>query len=67
MNSNFLIWQSNNEEVRKQICDTIGFPDGLPTIVKKTKLMPCIQISRSKTVLQGTDEGTRRNDSQKKR
>ena len=52
-----------NQEVRNKIQDTIGKNDGLLSIVKKCKLRWNSHISRvsamTRTVLQGTVNGTR--------
>ena len=60
-----------NEEVRNRIQNALGVHDDLLTMVKKRKLRWYGHISRSsgmaKTILQGTVNGIRRRERQKKR
>ena len=60
-----------NEEVRVMIQQAIGPHEDLLTIVKRRKLQWYGHVSRSsgltKTILQGTDKGGRRQGRQRKR
>ena len=60
-----------NEEVRAKIQQAIGPHENLLTIVKRRKLQWYVHVSRSlglaKTILQGTVNGEKRQDRQRKR